>query len=347
MATIDEDPVDAVTWMLRGHWVALTLRAAIELGVLDQLGQPTTVADLATATGSDLSGLQRVVRVLADLQLVEVSGATSDPEDVVTITDLGRTLTVGHPSALRNLALMQTVLPNVASWQRLADAVRTGNSVFEDVNGIGPWESLSANPEQEAIFNASMARRGAHQVAAILGTQDLSSVDLVVDVGGGRGAMLAGLLAASPALRGVVADRADVAAEAQTYFEAAGLGERAKGEAADFFASVPPGGDVYVVANVLHDWPDDDAVRILRTIRAAMGATAQLWIVEHVLDSPDRGFEELRDLHLVDLHMLVMFGARERTAAEYDALLLASGFGPGVVTTTRHGWDVIEARPVA
>ena len=141
--------------------------------------------------------------------------------------------------------------------------------------------------------------------------------------------MLAGLLAASPGLRGIVADRADVAAEAQTYLDDAGLGDRAQGVATDFFTSVPGGGDVYVVANVLHDWADDEAVRILRTIRAAMGPTARLWIVEHVLDSPDRGFEELRDLHLVDLHMLVMFGAQERTSAEYDALLLASGFGAG------------------
>ena len=288
-----------------------------------------------------------MVRVLADLGLVEVSGATAAADDLVTITDRGRTLTVGHPSGLRNLALMQTELPPLASWQRLADAVRTGDSVFEDVNGIGPWESLSANPEQEAIFNAAMARRGANQVAAILGTQDLSSVDLVVDVGGGRGAMLAGLLAASPGLRGIVADRADVAAEAQTYLDDAGLGDRAQGVAADFFTSVPGGGDVYVLSNVLHDWADDDAVRILRTVRAAMAPSARLWIVEHVLDSPDRGFEELRDVHLVDLHMLVMFGARERTSAEYDALLLASGFGPGALATTRHGWDVIEARPVA
>ena len=173
---------------------------------------------------------------------------------------------------MRNLALMQTELPALASWQRLADAVRTGGSVFEDVNGIGPWESLSANPEQEAIFNASMARRGANQVAAILATQDLSSVDLVVDVGGGRGAMLAGLLTASPGMRGIVADRADVAAEAQTYLSDPGLGDRARGEATDFFASVPGGGDVYVVANVLHDWADGEAVRILRTIGAAMGA---------------------------------------------------------------------------
>jgi hypothetical protein len=345
MTTIDEDPVDAVTWMIRGHWVSLTIRAAIELGLLDQLERPTTVADLATATGSDLSGMQRVVRVLADLGLVEASGAAADAGDLVTITARGRALTVGHPSGLRNLALMQTVLPTLASWQRLADAVRTGDSVFEDVNGIGPWESLSANPQQEAIFNAAMARRGANQVAAILGTQDLSSVELVVDVGGGSGSMLAGLLVASPGMRGIVADRVDVAAEAQTYLDAAGLGDRAQGEPADFFTSVPAGGDVYVLANVLHDWADDDAVRILRTIRAAMGAAARLWIVEHVLDSPDRGFEDLRDLHLVDLNMLVMFGARERTAAEYDALLLASGFGSGVLATTRHGWDVIEAQP--
>ena len=89
MATDHEDPVDAVTWMIRGHWVSLAIRAAIELGLLDELDSPTTVADLATATRSDLSGVQRLVRVLADLGLVEVSATTTGAADLVTITAAG------------------------------------------------------------------------------------------------------------------------------------------------------------------------------------------------------------------------------------------------------------------
>ena len=239
MTTTDEDPVDAVTWMIRGHWVSLTIRAAIELGLLDELEHPTTVADLATATRSDLSAC---------------SGwsACSPTSGSSRCQARRRALGPGHhhqprahPDGRRtraDCATSPSCRPSsrrLASWQRLADAVRTGASVFEDVNGIGPWESLSANPEQEAIFNASMARRGVNQVAAILRRRTFHRSSLVVDVGGGRGAMLAGLLAASPGMRGIVADRADVAAEAQTYLEDAGLGDRAQGEAADFFTPSP------------------------------------------------------------------------------------------------------------
>ena len=344
MAEPADDPVHLVTWMLRGQWVTLSIRAAIELGVFDALQTPTTIAELAARSECDEPSMARLVRVLVDLGLVEPAGpdAVADP---VVATALGRTLADSHPSRLRDLALMQSELANLASWRHLADALRSGGSVFEAVNGIGPWESLSANPEQESTFNAAMARRGADQAAAVLGACDLHDVELVVDVGGGRGAMLAELLRARPDLRGVVADRTEVAAAAQEYLVESGLEDRAVGVATDFFVSVPTGADAYLMANVLHDWPDDAAIRILRTIRAAAGPTARLWVVEHVLDAPGRTFEELRDVHLVDLHMLVMFGARERTLSEYDVLLAAAGFQPARLLASARGWDVIETRP--
>src|SRR4029079_6809689 len=124
---------------------------------------------------------------------------------------------------------------------------------------------------------------------------------------------------------GVVADLPHVVADADRTFAAAGLADRARGEAAAFFECVPTGGDAYVVSNVLHDWSDDDCVRILRTVRAAMAPQARLWVVEMVRGSSGRSDAQNRDLHLVDLHMLVMFGARERTADEYGALLAAAG----------------------
>ena len=94
---------------------------------------------------------------------------------------------------------------------------------------------------------------------------------------------------------------------------------------------MPSGGDVYVVSNVLHDWDDAEALAILRTVHRAMGPSARLLVVENVLDAPGRTPSQQRDVHLVDLHMLVMFGARERTQAEYDALLVAAGFAPSAL----------------
>lgn len=349
MAAADEDPADAVMWMIRGQWVTLSVRAAVELGVFDRVGDPTTVSDLAAATSCDPGALARLVRVLVDLGLVEVTtaagGATVGIGDLVSATPRGALLARGHRSALRELLLMQSVLPNLASWQRLADAVRTGSSVYEAVNGVGEWEFLNANPELGATFDAAMARRGPAQAAALISACDLSDVGMVVDVGGGRGAMLAEVLTATPGLRGLVADRPAVAAAAEAFFAQVGLGDRASAVAVDFFDSVPTGGDGYVMANVLHDWSDADAVRILRTVRSAMGPSARLWVIERVLDAPGRPFEALRDLHLVDLHMLVMFGARERTFAEYDALVRAAGFAAAHLITSNRPWDIIEARP--
>ena len=349
MTAADKDPAEAVIWMIRGQWVTLSLRAAVELEVFDQLGTPMAISELATATSCDPEALVRLIRVLVDLGLIEVSGASigvgAATAGIVSVTPRGAVLARGHRSGLRDLLLTQTTVANLAVWQRLAEAIRAGDSVYTEVNGIGPWEMLAANPELGANFNGSMARRGSDQAAAVTSAFDCSDVGTLIDVGGGRGALLAELLTAFAELRGVVADRPEVAAAAQVFFTEVGLADRATAVATDFFESVPTGGDVYVVANVLHDWDDEAAVRILKTIRSAMGPSARLWVIERVLDAPDRAFEASRDLHFVDLHMLAMFGARERTFAEYNDILEAGGFTAGRLVTTNQPWDIIEVNP--
>ena len=325
--------------MVRGAWVSLCLRAACELGVLDVLDEPRTLADLASRTSADGPTLARLLRVLVDLGLLDTDS------DRYAATSRGEVLQAGHPSGVRNLALMQTVLPNLTAWQHLADAVRRGDPVYEELHGTTSWAWLAAHPDEGALFNASMARRAALQVAAIRAARDLSRARLVVDVGGGQGAMLAGLLTAEPSLRGIVADRPEVAAAATASLAAAGLGERAHGEPADFFVATPRGGDVYVLSNVLHDWDDAEAVSILRTVREAMGPDAELLVVETVLDAPGRTRAQQHDVHLVDLHMLVMFGGRERTKAEYDVLLGAAGFSPAWLGQSPNTWDVLVTEP--
>lgn len=333
------DEADEVVWMVRGAWVSLCLRAACELGIMDALEEPRTLVELAERASCDPAALARLLRVLIDLGLVEVRDTR------YATTTRGAVLRAGHPSGVRNLALMQTVIPNLIAWQHLADAVRRGGAVFEDLHGLTSWEWLASHPEEEVVFNAAMARRSALQLAAIRAAWDFHATRLVIDVGGGEGAMLAGLLRAEPALHGIVADRPSVAAAATTALAAAGMGDRARGEPADFFTQVPPGGDVYVLSNVLHDWDDTSATSILRTIHQAMSANAHLLVVENVLDAPGRTAPQQRDVHFVDLHMLVMFGAGERTKAEYDSLLVDAGFAPSEFGLSPNTWNVLQTQP--
>ena len=337
---MSEDPVADVMWMVRGAWVTMSIRAGCRLGLFDHLAERRSAAWLAEATASDQGALTRLLRALTEIGLVEARD-----DGTYLDTPRGSTLTEAHPASLRSLALMQSWLPNVATWNHLDDAVLSGSGVYERVNGADPWEHLSAHPEQEVQFNRSMARRADGQVAAIVAGIDLAEVETVVDVGGGRGAMLAGVLRAWPRLTGVIADRPDVAAEADAAFAEAGLSERAHGVGSDFFEAVPSGADVYFLSNVLHDWDDDDCRRILRTIRSAMDAESRLVVVERLLAVPGRSATDARDLAFVDLHMLVMFGARERTMAEYDALLEDAGFRPGELIGPGMSWNLIETRP--
>ncbi|MGC4111755.1 MAG: methyltransferase [Nocardioides sp.] len=333
------EPADTALWMVRGAWITLAMRGACVLGVFEALQRPRSLAEVAELTVSDPPTLARLLRTLVDLRLVERVG------DGYANTELGATLTEQHPSRIRDLLLMQATLPNLGAWGALEDAVRNGTGVFEQVNGAPSWQMLAADPEAQQRFNAAMARRAVGQIEALLAAADLTDVTTLVDVGGGRGAMLTGLLHRLPGLQGVIADQPGVAAEAQDRFTAEGLADRARGEACDFFDSVPSGGDVYVVSNVLHDWDDADCIAILSTVRAAMPAHARLLVVEHVLEAPGRSAEAQRDVHLVDLHMLVMFGGRERSRAEYDALLTRSGFTASVLAPTGTDWNVLEARP--
>jgi hypothetical protein len=334
------DPAASVLAMIRGSWVSLCLRAAVELGIFDALDAPRRIDGLASEIGADAATVARLLRVLVELGLVARDG------DRYAATAAGELLRTGHPSGLRNVALMQSEPANLAAWGALADAVRSGGGVFEAVNGMPHWTHLAADPERAERFNAAMARRGATQANAIRGGCDLAGVTTVVDVGGGSGTLMAALLGAEAGLQAIVADLQHVVAAADRTFAAAGLSDRARGVASDFFESVPGDGDAYVISNVLHDWSDDDCVAILRSVCSAMRPDARLWVVEMVLDSPGRTAEEDRDLHLVDLHMLVMFGARERSADEYGALLEAAGFDHGTLLATGSSWDVIEARPV-
>ncbi len=307
---------------------------ATELGVFDQLASgPRTGGELATALGVHADNLRRVLRGLA------AEGVLTELDNgAFSLSALGE-LMGGMQGAVRARGELY-----YTAATGLLDAVRHGGSAFEHHHGQPFFEYLSGNPEQEAAFHASMATRARAEAAAVIDAYDFTTARHVADVGGGNGILLAAILQTVPHLTGVLMDRSAVIPDARAHFDSAGLSSRVGCVVGDFFVDVPSDADTYLLSRVLHDWDDPDATRILRTCRNRMQPGSRLLIVEAVL--PERAVDNPA-VTLMDLHMLLLLGARERTLREYSDLLRQVDLDVSrhVPTASPAGLAVIEARP--
>jgi hypothetical protein len=220
------------------------------------------------------------------------------------------------------------------SWKELEYCVRTGQPAFRKHSPEADAFS-QMDPEQARIFDAAMATFAAPSAAAIAAAYDFSSLGTLVDVGGGNGALLCGILEAKPGLRGIVFDRPEAAEGAKRRIAATGLVGRCEFAAGNFFASVPRGGDLYLLKHVIHDWDDEQAVAILRSCGRAMGPAARLAVAEGV--TPARIDASLvgRGAAANDVNMLVVTGGRQRSEQEFRALYDAAGFELTRIVPTR------------
>jgi hypothetical protein len=242
---------------------------------------------------------------------------------------------------MRALAIMYAE-EQYRAWGDLLHSVRTGETAFDYQFGTGYFDYLAQHPEADRVFNEAMTGWTHQLVGAVVDTYDFSSVKTVVDVGGGYGALLGAILQRYPDTKGTLFEQPHVIDSAEEQLVAAGVAERCVFVGGDFFAAVPPGGDAYVLSQILHDWDDERCVAILEQCRRAMPEHGKLLVVELVLPPGDEPFLG----KWLDLHMLVLLGGRERTAAEYDTLFRAAGFKLARVVPTPPGPSVVEAVPV-
>ncbi|KAB8160191.1 helix-turn-helix domain-containing protein [Streptomyces sp. 3MP-14] len=305
--------------LIFGTMAAQAVGAAARLGVLDALGErERTAEELATDCGAEPGSLLRLLRALAGLGLL-----TEERPGAFRATATGRVLRADHPGSFATVARVFTEPLMVRSWERLADAVRTGEPTFPQVFGRDFFGYLEERPALSAEFNASMSQ-GSRSTADVLpGAYDFAGRHTVVDVGGGDGTLLASILRAHPGLRGVVHDTPKGLAQARATMERAGVAERFDEAPGDFFASVPTGGDLYLLKSVLHDWNDERCVTLLGNCRAALPPGGRVLVVEPVL--PPTVAPELAGFYLSDLNMLVNLGGRERTRDDFESLLTAAG----------------------
>ena len=239
-------------------------------------------------------------------------------------------------------ALLLGLGPVWRSWGSLSHAVRTGETAFEHVHGVDFFGFYRQHPEEQALFDQLMAAQTAPVAPAVAGAYDFSRLGTVVDVGGGQGALALGLLEAHPHLRGVVFDQPAVAAGAREAIAAAGLSGRCEAVGGDFFATVPGGGNAYLLKFILHDWDDARSIAILRACRRAMPPAGRLLVVEALVPRGNApSFAKSQDVH-----MLTNLGGRERTEAEYRALYAAAGFDHTRTIPALGELHVIEGAPV-
>ncbi|WP_199848164.1 methyltransferase [Streptomyces dysideae] len=318
---------------IMGYLVSRSISAVCELGVPDRLATgPMPVAELAHAVGAHPGALGRFLRVLAGEDLFDEVAP-----DVFGLTPLGTPLCTNTPGSLHQLVeLMGGEAYRV--WEAADHSLRTGDAAFPPVFGQPYFEWLTEHPDAAKRFDEGQAGLVELRLLPLLGL-DWAGVGTVVDIGGGTGALLSRLLTGNAHLRGTVFDLPHVVAAAAPALADAGVADRATVAEGDFFERIPPGADVYVLSQILHDWADRDAVRILRRCRAAMSADSRLLIVEHVL--PENAGAGAAGL--LDLHMLVLLGGQERTLPQWESLLDRAGFHLVSVTEGPRS-SVLEAR---
>lgn len=307
----------ALLQMASGSWIGQAVHVAAKLGIADLLEDgPKSPAALAEATGAHADALHRLLRALASLG---VFAEEADGRFALTPTAEG--LRTNAPDSLRAYAIMLGESWHWRAWGELLHSVRTGQSAFEHAFGRDLFGYFGEHPEAARVFDAAMTSRTGHENAIVTVAYDWPA-GMIVDVGGGQGALLAAILARTSDARGVLFDLPHVIAAARGLIDEAGLTARCDLVAGNFFERVPTGGDLYLLKRVIHDWDDGRAAAILRCCRAAMGERSRLLVIEHVLppgNAPSWG-------KLLDLQMLVLTpGGRERDEAQFRALLASAG----------------------
>jgi O-methyltransferase domain len=332
----DDDRV-AVEFAIQGFQVSRTIRLVADLLIADRIvpDVSSSVADLASASGVLPGQLLRAIRLLATYGIFRV-----DADETVAHTPRSLLLRSDTPHSLHESARFWTAPGAWRAWEVL-DAALEGGNPYEVAWGVGRFDYMRSHPEEARLFDTFMAKSSGGRHNAIATSYDFSRAGMIADIGGGNGETLRRILAKFPGVRGLVFDREDVVAA----IAPDGLADGRIGvQSGNFFEEVPAGADIYLMAWVLHDWPNREALRILRSCRTSIGSNARLLIVEVALDAdPSRGRPSN---YFLDMQMMAMYGsACERTEDEFRALLSAAGFDLVQVIGTPSAVSILEAVP--
>ncbi|MFD6389621.1 methyltransferase [Nocardia sp. NPDC060259] len=319
-------------------FLSQAISTAAELGIADELADgPRTSGELARAVDVDEDGLRRLMRLLVSYDIF-----AQRRDGTYTLTRMGDALRSDAEVTLRDMSRFFGSQFHRNHWTHLTDAVRTGEAVGRNLDGSNFFEYAAVNREVGELFDRAMTSVSTLSIEPLLTAYDFGRFGTLVDVGGGRGSLLTEILGRFPTTRGIVFDLPNVVDDLNADLAAVGLAQRCAVESGSFFDEVPQGGDAYLLKHILHDWSDEQAEQILRTVRAAMSRSATLLVIELVLPDHQRPHPG----KFIDLEMLVNTeGGHERTEKQFRDLLARCGFTLRRTVETAAPDCVLEAVP--
>ena len=332
----DVPPPDAILMqMLFGAQMQRSVCLAARLGIPDLLAERAqTAEELADKTSMHAPSLYRLLRTLAS---IGVFSETADRK--FELTPISALLRGNAPNSVRDFAVMMGEDWIWQAWGELPYSVKTGDVAHEKVQGMGSFDFFQKNEEAGKVFNAAMTNFTQAIIPAVTEAYDFSGVSKLVDLAGGHGLLLAGILKVNPHLQGVLFDLPFVIEGAGELLKKEDVSDRVELASGNFFESVPQGADAYMMKHIIHDWDDESSIKILQNIRTAMNENGKVLIIEMVIPEGN----EPHPSKALDILMLVMEGGKERTRNEYRKLLDASGFRLARIIPTKSPYSVIEA----
>lgn len=328
MATLVASPPNEIVWNLANAVVASrSLQVVADLGVADQIDTaPVPVAELARVCGLNADALDRVMRLLT------AHGVFEHTENGYAHSDASRLLRADNPTSMRAFAQLNG-LPGVrGALGALEHSLRTGAPGWEVVDPRGFFPYLLDHPDELAVFERAMSAKGRFDIDTILGAYDFAPFRTIADIGGGRGHLLQAVLNTAPHTNGVLFELSDVVATLDI------ASDRLRVVSGDFFSDALPAADCYVLMEVIHDWTDEQATRILQAVRRAAAPGATVLIIEDV--APDEGIDARSQT--LDVLMLDVTGGRERTSAQLGALLRSAGIRRTRTVATAGAMRIVE-----
>lgn len=325
---------EKVLSLVSGEWIAKSMYAVAQLDIAGHLlDGPKSIQQLAKLTGCNEESLYRLLRMLSSEGVFH-----EESSRFFSNTASSALLAKDHPQSLRNLTIFYSEEMS-QSWNRLADCIKEGKPAFDLSFGQPVFGYFRTHPNSAAHFHLAMQEKSKAVVASCLRSFDFSKYTNVYDIGGGMGHFLSACLNTNSHMHGVLYELPDVIAKVKTSSQ---LPDRCTLVSGDFFQSIPKGGDAYLLKSILHDWSDQDALRILQKCHEAMGNSSKLLIVEPIMSSSNA-----RDhAKIMDVYMMVITGGRERTALDFNQLLQQAGFALESITPTETEFCILEARKI-
>jgi hypothetical protein len=335
---VQNECLDRLVGLINGFQISQAIYVAVMLNIPDLLANGRRSSEeIAMMTECDGNALYRLMRALAAVGIITEMGNRT-----FELTALGAGLRTSAAESRRAWVAFALTPAHWAAWGNLLHGVRTGETPFRHVHGLGVWDYRKRHPAEGKLFDLAMRERSSCFGRELADHYDFGCFERIGDIGGGDGSLLAALLTNCPKATGVLFDLPHVVANATTVFSQAGVLDRSVIAAGDFFQEVPAGLDAYLLKHILHDWEDSEALSILRACRNGMKNDAKLLVIERLLAPPNHGLEG----KLSDLNMLVNAGGRERRREEFYALLGEAGFSVTAIMPV--GWSnhLIEAVPL-